>query len=267
MFDIAYYWLEDTRNEMKEDKEVKEGKRSFLVPDYVHFERSKPVLGEQDRAIEALQHVQLNDPNGPLADKAMYLCGQVHMYMQDYRSAVQDFKEITDHHPNSPLAPVATQFGILCLHLSTGGPDYDGKNSAEARKLIQTAFDNYPELAEDKTKREFLIRQLENITNQQAEKDYLQAEFYRRTGHPGSAYFYYGLIVRTYPTTSFAKLAKEKMVELKAQADKDNATPLPGKPPQTEGPPPAQGVPGQMPALPSPTPVQTPRAAVSPPPG
>ena len=230
MFDIANYWLEDTRAEMKENKEVLDGKRSFQVPQFFHFDHSKPVFAEEDRALEKLQQVQLHDPNGPLADKAMFLCGSVHFYIQDYRSAVQDFKEISDRHPNSPWAPQATELGIIALHLSTGGADYDGKNSAEARRLIHVAFDNYPELAASKEKHEFLEQSACSITSpmQQAEKDYKHAEFYRRTGHPGSAYFYYGLIIKTYPSTPFAKLASEKMQELRAMAEKDNSAPLPG---------------------------------------
>jgi RNA polymerase sigma factor (sigma-70 family) len=52
------------------------------------------------------------------------------------------------------------------------------------------------------------------------EKDLRMAEFYRRTGHPGSAYFNYELIARRYPGTLYAKRAKERMAELKKQMDK-----------------------------------------------
>jgi outer membrane protein assembly factor BamD (BamD/ComL family) len=237
MFDIANYWLEDTREAMKQDREVAQGKRSIAWPHFFHFESSKPILGEEDRALDLLQQVQLHDMNGPLADKAMFLCGGVSMFIGDYRGAVNYFKAITDHHPNSIYAPQAVELGITALHLSTGGPDYDGKNSAEARRLIHVAFDNYPELAASKEKREFLQSQLSNITYQQAEKDFRQAEFYRRTGHPGAAYFYYGLVAKTYRDTPYAKRAAEQMQELRAQAEKDG-TALPPPPTNTPPPPP-----------------------------
>jgi outer membrane protein assembly factor BamD (BamD/ComL family) len=247
MFDIANFWLEDTREAMRLDKEVSQGKRSWSFPQWFHFETSKPVVGEQDRALEKLQQVQLHDMNGPLADKAMFLCGGVSMYNEDYRGAVSYFKEITDRHPNSPYAAQATELGILALHLSTGGPDYDGKNSNEARRLIHVAFDNYPELAANKEKREFLTGQLTAITMQQAEKDFNQAEFYRRTGHPGAAYFYYGLVVKTYRDTPFAKLSAERMQELRALAEKDNGGVVPAAPTTASPPPPTT----QLPARPA----------------
>jgi hypothetical protein len=88
------------------------------------------------------------------------------------------------------------------------------------------ALTNYPQLAKDK--QEFLNRQLEGINLQQAEKDYKMAEFWRRTGHPGSAYFYYELVRRRYPGTRYAKLALEKMDQLRVQLEKKQGGPAAG---------------------------------------
>src|SRR5262249_16324574 len=64
-------------------------------------------------------------------------------------------------------------------------------------------------------------RQILNITYQQAEKDYKMADFYRRTDHPGSAYFYFELVRRRYPNTKFAEMAAQQMAELKAKLEKE----------------------------------------------
>jgi hypothetical protein len=58
---------------------------------------------------------------------------------------------------------------------------------------------------------------------QQAEKDFRTAEFYRRTKHPGSAYFYYEIVRRRYPGTPLADKATERMKELEAQHEKEEA--------------------------------------------
>jgi hypothetical protein len=50
---------------------------------------------------------------------------------------------------------------------------------------------------------------------QQAEKDFRTAEFYRRTGHYGSAYFYYELVRRRYPGTPQAETSTQRMLELR----------------------------------------------------
>src|SRR5437773_149332 len=77
MFDIANYWLDDTRTEMAEFREKKEGQRSVVVPAVFHFEKKKPFVDEEGRALQALEHVQLNDVTGPMADKALFLAGGV----------------------------------------------------------------------------------------------------------------------------------------------------------------------------------------------
>jgi hypothetical protein len=149
--------------------------------------------------------------------------------------------------------------------MSTGGPDYDGRKTAEARNLVQAAFRSYPQLAEQK--RGFLERQMEGINLQQAEKDFNTAEFYKRTGHPGAAYFYYKLVEQRYPQMEIAKKAAQKAEEVRAKAAKENGGVLPGpqspspgvptvpymnQPPllpgQTSPPPPAQPAPTTLPA-------------------
>jgi hypothetical protein len=52
-----------------------------------------------------------------------------------------------------------------------------------------------------------------------AESDLQMAEFYRRTGHPDSARYYYELILRRYPDTIYAERATERLNELKKQPE------------------------------------------------
>jgi outer membrane protein assembly factor BamD (BamD/ComL family) len=219
MFDIANYWLHDTDEEMKAKQE---GKHWFVLPtSFVHFEKAKPFLDEEGRAIEILDSVKINDMTGPLADKALWLAGTIKFFREDYVDADHYFSQLVEMHPNSPLTPKAVELAIISKNLSTGGPDYDCRKTAEARKMVHEAIAKYPELA--KEKEEFLQRQLVGINMQQAEKDFRVAEFYRRTKHPGSAYFYYEIVRRRYPGTPLADKAAERMKELEAQHEKDEA--------------------------------------------
>lgn len=249
MFDIANRWLDDTREEMKESKEKNEGKRSVVWPRFVSFDKNKPFLDREGRAIEKLEQVRMHDINGPLADRSLFLCGVVKMYNENYRDADHYFTQIYARHPESPLAPKAIELGIQCKHLSTGGSDYDGRKTAEARKMVRTALSAYPQLANDPEMRKFLENQLGSIDLQQAEKEFKMAEFYRRTGHPGSAYFYYELVRRRYPGTKYAKLAEERWSELRVEVERDQAVKTPAQPvPQTQPPAAQPGQPRPLPA-------------------
>jgi outer membrane protein assembly factor BamD (BamD/ComL family) len=231
MFDIANFWLDDTRTEMEQAREKQEGKRWFITPHFIHFDREKPPLDSEGRAIEKLEQVRYNDMNGPLSDRALFLMGSVHFFNENFREADQCFTQIHEKHPNSPLAEQAIKLAIVSKNRCTGGPEYDGRKLAEARKLVQSAFDNYPNLANKE--RDFLTKQLIGINQQQADKDYKMAEFYKRTGHPGSAYFYFELVRRRYPNTPNAEKAVEQMAELRAKAEKKGLA-MPTDPPPTE---------------------------------
>ena len=66
---------------------------------------------------------------------------------------------------------------------------------------------------------DFLNRTLMSINEQQAEKDYNVADFYRRTGHPGAAYFYYEVVRRRYAGSSWAEKAVQHMNEIRNKVE------------------------------------------------
>lgn len=232
MYQIANIWLDDTRAEMQEYKEIKDGQRRFRtwrMP--FHLEKHKPFLDQEGRALEKLEQVKYNDITGPMADRALFLSGSVKFFREDYIEADHLFSQLVEWHPNSPYAPKAIELGIISKHMSTGGSDYDGRKVAEARRMIDVALRSYPELAAQKSV--FLEKQMAGINFQEAEKDFKIAEFYRRTGHPGAAYFYYEIVRRRYPSSKFAEKSHERMCELKAKAIKDG-TPLETPQPRPE---------------------------------
>jgi outer membrane protein assembly factor BamD (BamD/ComL family) len=258
MFEIANYWLDDTRKEMGEYKEEREGKRWVVWPEFVHFEKTKPLLDEEGRAVEKLEQVRYNDMTGPLADKALFLQASVKFYRKEYKEAQTLYSQLVEMHKNSPFVEQAIELAIISKQLSTGGSDYDGRQLAEARKMIDTALRNYPEFANKKG--DFLTRQLFNITMQQAAKDYDIAEFYRRTGHPCSAYFCYEIVRRRYPGTKYFDQAAQRMQELRAKIEKTSGAPAGAMVP------PDKHESGLLPAAPSPNllPGQLPPGIVNP---
>lgn len=243
MFDIANYWLDDTRAEMVAEREKKEGKRWFYFDSLVHFEKSKPLLDQEGRAIEKLEQCSYSGVNSEIADHSLFLLGSIKFYREDYREADHYFSQLVDRHPNSPYAAKAVELAIIAKHMSTGGSDYDGRKVAEARELVHKALYSYPELAEKK--KDFLDRQLAGITHQQAEKDFKKADFYRRTRHPGSAYFYYGIVARRYPGSPFAEKAEKRMAELMKNHSEEIAAQAATRPAPVEEAP----TPGTLPEL------------------
>jgi outer membrane protein assembly factor BamD (BamD/ComL family) len=212
MFDVANYWLKATDQEMKD---FKDGKRGFAMPAALRMsigDSTMPTFDPEGRAIQALEVVHYADITGPLADRALFICGYIRFFREDYPEADHYFSQLIEQHKESPLVPQAIELDIIAKSLYNGGPDYDSKKVAEARQLIDTAMKSYPQLANEK--KEFLMRQMFSVTAQQAMKEIHRAEFYERTGHPGSAYFVYAGVARRYRNTKFEEQALEQMKRL-----------------------------------------------------
>jgi outer membrane protein assembly factor BamD (BamD/ComL family) len=219
LFEIADFWLSDTRTQMNAYYEQLEGKRMFVMPaSYVHVSKEKPVFDMEGRALQTLDTVRLNDINGPLGEKALFYIATVKFYNRDYREADFYFEQLYTQYPNSNYADKAIKQSVICKQLSTGGTVYDCRSIEKAKKLLLESQNAYPELAKQEG---WVQKQLIGMNLQQADRDFRIAEFYKRTGHPGSAYFYYELVRRRYPNTTYENRAVERMTELRAQVERE----------------------------------------------
>ncbi|MCI0681124.1 MAG: outer membrane protein assembly factor BamD [Gemmataceae bacterium] len=273
LFDIANYWLDNTRREMQAYEEQREGKRWFTMPSsFIHFSKDKPLFDMEGHALQLLEEVGLNDIRGSIrtvdggpsiGEQALFYLATVKFYREDYRDADYYYSQVYENHPNSPLAPKAIKQAIICKQVMNGGAAYDTRPVEESRKLIDRYQSAYPEWTKD---RDWLARQLGSIHLQQADRDYKIAEFYRRTGHPGSAYFYYELVRRRYPNTDAAKKSEERMHDLRGLAEKGQNFTAAQREPVTEQTPNAftPPAPPQPPERPPP-PLQNPRRLAPPP--
>jgi outer membrane protein assembly factor BamD (BamD/ComL family) len=213
MFQICDYWLDDFRDELEQRKDEK-----GVLHWHPHWgdprDRTKPFIDQEGRALEALQRVHVHDPTGPTADKAIFWCGYVNFIRGNFSEADQFFSEMVERHPESPLRPQALALAILAKNNATGGATYDGRKCAEALRLVHVAEASVPELANNPEMAEKLTRAKFAIRSQQAEKDFLMADYYQRTGHPGSAVFYYELVRRRYAGTRYAEEATDRQARL-----------------------------------------------------
>jgi outer membrane protein assembly factor BamD (BamD/ComL family) len=235
LFEIANYWLDGTRKLMAAYEEKREGKRFWVMPvSYFHWHKDMPLLDAEGHAVAALEDVRLNDIGGPLGERALFYIATIKFFREDYKDADYYYSQLYEHYPNSNLAPKAIKQAIICKQLSTGGSCYDCRTVEESRKLIDIASRAYPQLmAKDQ---EWISKQLVSVNLQQADRDYNIAEYYRRSGHPGSAYFYYELVVRRYPNTEYAEKAVARKNELRDRVVREQGPAAAAEPNRTPGP-------------------------------
>jgi outer membrane protein assembly factor BamD (BamD/ComL family) len=228
MFEICDYWLDDFREELQK----RSGETGILTwkPSWKNpFDKTKPWLGQEGRTLEALDHIWTHDMTGPIADKALFWCGYVNFVRGNFQEADHFFSTLVEMHKDSPLRPQAMTLAIQAKNNATGGAEYDGRKCAEALHLVHVAEATVPELTQTPEMAEKLTRAKFAIRSQQAEKDLRMAQYYERTGHPGSAVFYYELVRRRYAGTRYSEVAGEKKDELIALMKEGR--PAPGRDP------------------------------------
>jgi outer membrane protein assembly factor BamD (BamD/ComL family) len=238
LFEIADHWLEPTRKQMDEYQEQLQGKRTVVLPTlYVHVNRDMPMLDPEGNALLLLHTIYLHDVNGKMAEQALLYLGTINFYRGEYKEADFYFSELREKYKDGPYAAKAIKQSIICKQLSTGGSMYDSGPIQQSKDMIMKAQATYKDFADDK----WIETQLKTITIQQADRDFNIAEFYKRTGHPGAAYFYYELVKRRYPGTSYANQANERINTIRAQVERERARETQAQAStQTGGPGPAQ---------------------------
>jgi TolA-binding protein len=228
LFEIADHWLEPTRRQMNEYHEQLEGKRYMVTPAlYVHWDKDMPMLDAEGHATAILNTIRLHDIKGPMAEEALFMLGTINFFRKEYKEADTYFSELYREFPNSDKAPRAIKQSVICKQLLTGGTVYDLRPVEESKKLLMKMQGTYPEIAKDE---KWVGDQLKMMNIQQADRDFKIAEFYQRTGHPGSAFFYYELVCRRYPGTDYESKAKQRKEELRGKAEREassQATPPP----------------------------------------
>jgi outer membrane protein assembly factor BamD (BamD/ComL family) len=222
MYLIACEWLQPIRDEIADKaKPEKERKQKSWTDGIVMFNTDKklPTFDAEGRALQTLEKVYFSDPTGPHADKALFMLGRVNYERQNFKEAARYFQQLAEAHDRSPLRDEALKLAIIAKNNSSGGPQYDARETAEAMRLINGAKATSPALAREQDGK-FLDQQALMVRYQQAEKDFETAEFYRKQGHPGAAWFYYELVLRRYPGLKpFAAQAAARQAELKAELD------------------------------------------------
>jgi len=219
LFQIADYWLEDTRVEMQAKADGNTKWYAQPVSLGIHFSKDMPTIDVEGHAMVALEDVRLNDIGGNYGEQACFYIATVKFFRERYKDADYYFTQLYEHYPNSKLAPKAIKQAIICKQICTGGSCYDCRSVEETRKLLDIAPAAYPSLLAKE--QDWLERQLVAVNLQQADRDFNIAEFYGRTGHPGSAYFYYEIVRRSYPNTEYSRKATERMLALRDRVERE----------------------------------------------
>jgi outer membrane assembly lipoprotein YfiO len=207
VFDIANYWLEDAR------RDVRKGHAASFPRRFFQFEPDrKPLFDIDGHAIQSLEYERNHDPNGPLADDSLMMTAGYHYTMGDYREADLFYDQLIHNYPRSEFQPQAHLLSAESKLHSYKGSQYDGRKMEEARRTFQAALSQYPQELEPDRQR--IYRELDEIRNEQAKSQFEIGEWYRRMGRPPAARIYYLWVQKNFSGTKWGDRALERLNQL-----------------------------------------------------
>lgn len=177
-----------------------------VVPILPNFhDRRRPVFDTTGRALEALKSIWLKDPTGPLADDALMLAASHYLRNKDYIEADHHYTMLREQYPKSPHLETAFVLNGFVKHVSYQGAAYDGKTLEEAEALKRSTLNLFP----DNDARERIERELEQIREAKAAREWEMVEYYQRRRLPKAVAMHCHMILEKYPKTEFAGRARE----------------------------------------------------------
>ncbi|AGA30880.1 tetratricopeptide repeat protein [Singulisphaera acidiphila] len=213
-FAIAQTWLAEDDPKAKAEQKL---------PWTGRFTGQRPMIDAHGHALRALEHVRQHDPDGPLSDDAVLRIADEHMSTGDYELAAMHYDQLTTDHPKSPYLQRAQLASIDARMKNYIGPEYDPSDLDKAREMIKQTMVTFPDRPASNEK---LYHTLDLINDQEAERNYLVADYYKRTGKVASAEYMYGKIRHKWPKSEWAAKAKTDLASLAKMPRKES---LPSK--------------------------------------
>jgi len=164
----------------------------------------------EDDGLEILLRIAEHAPGTPLALKAMLRIADHHYGKNRFPEAVEAYDRFVELFPKSEQAEYAALQAARATHAQFKGPEFDDTPLLEARQRYQAFQERYPQAARTADVPAILA----GIADARANKLYVTGDFYKRTGRPQSAAYYYKLIQKDYPQTDWASRAEQALTLL-----------------------------------------------------
>jgi outer membrane protein assembly factor BamD (BamD/ComL family) len=176
-------------------------------------DKTMPFWDSTGNTVALYESIRMDDPTGPLADDATMATANTFFVHGRWEDAAYHYDLMRTEFPQSEFQAQAHLLGMQAKLRSYQGPHYDAKPLNDAKKLghvLQTQF-----AAQLPNERENIQQTMKVIEAQLAERDWSLGEFYHTTRHYYAARYYYNEVVKQYPQSRFADLAKARIEEVK----------------------------------------------------
>jgi outer membrane protein assembly factor BamD len=145
--------------------------------------------------------------DAPIAKKAAVAVAKSYENRRKFNGAYHKWSEVSSLWPTGPLGKDALLGMARCKHAAYIGPRYDASNLVSAKSYYENFRVRHPG---DAAKIDVDGR-LKQINEQLAYKQFSIGRYYQKTGNEQSANLYYRMVLRNWPDSTAAKMAKTAM--------------------------------------------------------
>jgi len=160
-------------------------------------------------------------PNTALAEQALRLKADYHYDNGEFDEAEETYARLNREFGRGKYRRFALLRSGESALARFPGVKFDEADLLEAEVYFTDFQGKYPTYAAEAD----VASRLERIKDSKAQKDYLVGEYYEKTKKTSAAIYYYRHVVNTWPGTSWAVQASEKLSKLGASATAPGITP------------------------------------------
>jgi outer membrane protein assembly factor BamD (BamD/ComL family) len=176
-------------------------------------DKSQPVWDNLGNAIAIYDSIHMHDPLGPLADDAAMASANNYFLRGDWENAAAGYDTVRKFHSDSPFQPQAHLLGLRAKLNSYQGPQYEGKVLRQSDELADQILNQFADQLPGE--RERLLQVKKTIRELKAQREYEAGEYYCNTKYYRAAGYYYRTVVKDFPDTPYADMARKRLDEIK----------------------------------------------------
>jgi len=180
-------------------------------------------LPAYDEGIDILDRVWERIPGSRLGEVALRLKADFHFGRGDLDLAQDEYANLAQQYPSGRYTQLAMLRTAEAAQAAFAGIRFDDGPLVEAEEHYRQMQATFPAYAQ----RERVEERLVGIRQQRAAKDLDVADWYRRTGQPGAAEYYYRLVLQDWPDTLAAAEARIRLQALGVRLEESQQETLP----------------------------------------
>jgi len=180
-------------------------------------DKTQPMFDTFGNAVKAYQSVLQRDPRGPLADDAVMAIANGYFHKGRFEDAAYHYDMLRTEYPNSEHQQVAHVLAVQSKLRVYQGEEYDRTPLEEADDIAAQALTQFRgELGEEQNR---LLETRDRIVEEKAKRDWTMARYYENKRQYGAARFYYQSVIKDYPLTRHADMARQRLAQIQAEPD------------------------------------------------